>query len=169
MNKKNRLLMLIVIISTILVTTVSISKYKTAVATSGNTKTAVPIINVNSESLNVILNPTKSEQSYIFAVANYTGSKESEVSMEYSIKISNSNNLPLKFELYNYDETTKTERGENLLLDDSTTENVSMLVSGGKQSVKYVLKIKWQQNENNKSYNKEIDYVQINVNSKQID
>lgn len=169
MSKKNKMLLAILIISTIIVTIFSTSKYKTAVATSDKAKTAVPIITINSEPLNISLNPTNGEQSYLFEVANYTGNKESEVSMEYYIKISNSNNLPLKYELYNYDETEKLEIGDNLLSEEGTTESVSMPVSSGKQSAKYMLKIKWEQDEKNKIYNKEIDYVQVSVNSKQID
>jgi len=88
--------------------------------------------------------------------------------MEYSIRINNSKNLPLIFELYDYSEETKTEIGENLLSADNVTSNISMLV-GTKQSNKYILKIKWQEDERDYKYNKEIDYVQINVNSRQMD
>lgn len=168
MNKKNRILLLIVLISTVIVTMVSFSKYKTAVATSDSTRTAVPIITMNSEPLNLSINPAENEQSYVFEIANYSGNKESEVSMEYSIRINNSKNLPLIFELYDYNEETKTEIGENLLSADNVTSNISMLV-GTKQSNKYILKIKWQEDERDYKYNKEIDYVQINVNSRQMD
>lgn len=167
MNKKNRILMLIVIVSTIIVTTVSISKYKTAVATNDTARTAVPAITVNAEPLNININPASNEQNYIFEVANYNGDKESEVSMEYSIKINNSKNLPLTFELYNYDENTKAKIGSNLLSQDNVTGNVSMLV-GGKQANKYILKIKWQEDKKDYTYSKEIDYVQIGINSRQM-
>lgn len=167
MNKKNRILMLIVIVSTIIVTTVSISKYKSTVASSDTAKTAVPIITVNADPVNININPASNEQNYIFEVANYNGDKESEVSMEYSIKINNSKNLPLTFELYNYDENRKAEIGSNLLSQDNITGNVSMLV-GGKQSNKYMLKIKWQEDKRDYTYSKEIDYVQIGINSRQM-
>lgn len=167
MNTKNRILMLIVIVSTIIVTTVSISKYRSTVASSDTARTAVPIITVNAEPLNININPVNNEQRYIFEVANFNESKESEVSMEYSIKINNSRNLPLTFELYNYDEATNAEIGNNLLSQDNITGTVSMLV-GGKQSNKYILKIKWKEEKKDYLYSKEIDYIQIGINSRQM-
>lgn len=170
MNKKNRKLFLLAIITTIIVTAWSISKYKATTATSDATRTAMPVINLNESNtdLNFEINPVNNIQNYVFEVTNYSGNNESEVSMEYNIKLSNSKNLPLNYSIYKYNKETKKEEGENLLLENNITERFCMQV-GSKQTDTYILKIEWKEGENSYLYSKEIDYIQISVNSRQID
>lgn len=155
-----------VIITTIIVTTFTLSKYETTTAGSDNTRTAIPIITMSSDTLDLKLDPENNEQDYIFKVSNYNEQNQTEVSMEYNLQIKSLSNLPLDFELYEYDASNNTAIGENLLTNN-VTENVTTKV-GEKTQNTYLLKIKWREAETNYLFSQEIDYVQIILNSRQV-
>lgn len=181
MNRKNKVLLFAVIITTIIITTFALSKYKSTMFSKSSASPAIPVISLISNTLNVDLkiNPVNKEQDYIFKVSNYesndkvltagTTSSEiiSEVAMKYVLQLKTLNILPLKFELYNYDEDNKIISGENLLTDNKTK---SVVMDFNKKEVQtYMLKVKWKDGNDNYLYSKEIDCVQLVLNSEQVD
>ena len=131
---------------------------------SDSVQVAVPIINLEENVLDVRINPTDTEKDYVFKVSNKEEDKKSEVSMQYTLEIKNTNNLPLKFELYNY--ANGAIVGENLL-SNNKTQIIPLKLNDEEQG--YQLKIKWNQENKNYQYAKVIDYVQIVLDSSQID
>lgn len=168
MNQKTKYLFLAVLITTIIVTAFTLSRYRTTVFSKSSAKVATPVINLSNDTLNIEINPVQNLQSYVFEVSNYEDENESEVSMVYNLQIKTANALPLEFELYNYDETTNAETGNNLLVTNNTTDEIEMK-EGQKRTNKYILKIKWKEDQKNYLYSKEIDYIQLVLNSHQAD
>ncbi len=178
MNKKNKILLLAVIITTIIVATFAFSKYQSTMASKSNASPAIPVISLTSNILNVDLevNPIE-EQNYIFKVSNYDDMKnnktdttvenKSEVTMQYTLQLKNLDILPLEFELYEYDEEKSEISGENLLANNITEKII--MDSKEKNTKTYMLKIKWEENKENYLYSKEIDRVQLILNSEQVD
>ena len=143
------------------------------------------------EAVRTLTSPVDKEKDYIFQVANYTTQKDdeieiqsldlstenassintsetiSEVTMQYNLQIKKSNILPLEFELYNYDENTNKAVGENLLTN--SISNNATIGFGEKQTQTYILKIKWKDGKDNYLYSKEIDCLQLVLNSEQVD
>ena len=158
------ILLLLCIITSIILVSVSISKYKNVMSVSDSVQVAVPIINLEENVLDVRINPTDTEKDYVFKVSNKEEDKKSEVSMQYTLEIKNTNNLPLKFELYNY--ANGAIVGENLL-SNNKTQIIPLKLNDEEQG--YQLKIKWNQESKNYQYAKVIDYVQIVLDSSQID
>ncbi len=158
------ILLLLCIITSIILVSVSISKYKNVMSVSDSVQVAVPIINLEENVLDVRINPTDTEKDYVFKVSNKEEDKKSEVSMQYTLEIKNTNNLPLKFELYNY--ANGAIVGENLL-SNNKTQIIPLKLNDEEQG--YQLKIKWNQENKNYQYAKVIDYVQIVLDSSQID
>lgn len=165
MNKKTKRLFLAVLITTIIVTTLALSKYKTASASKDRARIATPVISLSSNLLDIgiEISPYKDVADYVFEVSNYDEQKESEVSMEYTLQVKTSKSLPLEFELYNYDDESKT----NLLIGDSTDK--IQMYADQKTNKKYGLKIKWNENQKNYLYADEIDYIQLVLNGEQVD
>lgn len=162
--KPINILILLCIITSIILVSVSISKYQDVVTGSNLAQIAVPIINLEENVLDVKINPTDTEKNYVFKVSNKEEDKKSDVSMQYTLEVKNTNNLPLEFELYNY--ANGGIDGENLL-SDNKTQAIPLKLNNGEQE--YQLKIKWNQENKNYQYAKVIDYVQIVLNSSQID
>lgn len=158
------ILLLLCIITSIILVSVSISKYKNVMSVSDSVQVAVPIINLEENVLDVRINPTDTEKDYVFKVSNKEEDKKSEVSMQYTLEIKNTNNLPLKFELYNY--ANGAIVGEKLL-SNNKTQIIPLKLNDEEQE--YQLKIKWNQENKNYQYAKVIDYVQIVLDSSQID
>ena len=125
---------------------------------------AVPIINLEENTLDININPNDLEKEYVFKVSNKEEDKISEVAMEYTLEINNANNLPVEFELY----SCKSGVTDNTnLLDNNKTSKIKLGLNDEEQE--YKLKIKWNQESKNYQYAKVIDYVQIVLNSSQID
>lgn len=164
MDNRNKKLFLVVLITIIISTTLSVSSYKTESLSKDKARVAIPVITLSSNLLNIAIeiNPLKEIPDYFFEVSNYDEQKETEVSMEYNLQIKTSNSLPLEFEIYNYYDTNKT----NLLVNNSTNK-IKMNV--GQKNNKYGLKIRWKENQKNYLYSQEIDYIQLVLNSEQID
>ena len=158
------ILLLLCIITSIILVSVSISKYKNVMSVSDSVQVAVPIINLEENVLDVRINPTDTEKDYVFKVSNKEEDKKSEVSMQYTIQIKTLDNLPLEFELYKYE---NGQIGTTNLLTNNITQNIPMKL--GSAEHEYQLKIKWQDNSNDYKYAKVVDYVQINLKSEQMD
>lgn len=163
----SKTIIILVVITTIIVTVFTLSKYQATSAGSDKTRVAVPMITLSSDILELKLNPVNNEQDYIFNVSNYDEQSKTEVTMKYNLQIKSLSNLPLDFELYAYDVENQSQTGQNLLTGN-VTENMTMGVNE-QVAHTYLLKIKWRENETNYLFSQEIDYVQIVLSGNQID
>lgn len=156
------------IVTTIMVTILTLSKYKTTTAKESSAKVAFPAIDLLSdEILDVDINPTTEDKELIFAVTNTEEEKRTEVAMNYTVKIESLSNLPLEFELYTYDNNTKGT--ENLLQGNGNiTDDINFNFNEDKTDT-YMLIIKWKEGQTDYRYNHTIDYVQIVINGVQVD
>lgn len=169
MNKKNKRLFVAVIITSMMIIIMAISKYKTTKALKDtDTKIATPIVTFTLKELEIQLDPTHKEKTYEFEVSNYNEQTESEVSMNYNIEIETAGNLPITFELYDYDENGNQNTSNLLAINGNMTQDKKLEV-GSKTKDKYILKMIWNENETNYLYSKEIDFVNVKLNSEQID
>lgn len=163
-------LIFLFIITTIIVTILTLAKYKSTIATEESSiKVAFPAIDLLSdEVLDVDINPTTREKEFIFAVANTEGEKRTQVSMKYTIQINTLSNLPLEFELYTYEDSVK---GEHDLLNGngSITDYIEFDSLDSDLQDMYMLIIKWKEGQTDYRYNHTIDYVQIVINGVQVD
>ena len=160
--KPINILFLLCIITAVVLVSLSVAKFKNAVSGIDSSQVAVPIINLTVNVLDIKMNPNDKEKEYVFKVSNKDENKTSEVSMEYTLEIKNTNNLPLEFELYKNGNTEDVN-----LLTNNKTQSIKLNLNDEEQE--YKLKIKWNQENRNYQYAKVIDYVQIVLNSSQID
>ena len=166
-ERKLKNLIMLCIFTTIIVTTLTLSKYKSSIAGNSNAKVATPIINISAENpvIAVKINPIQSENIYEFSVSNIKDDKKSEVSMEYTIQIESLRNLPLCYELYRIEDENETE--DLFEQNGDITETIQMNLEESKHT--YKLKIKWKEDEQSYLYAQTIDYIQIKINSSQVD
>ena len=166
-SKQNNMpkLIFLCLITTIIVTTLTLSKYESTLAGNSNAIVAVPVMDLSTNTISLNINPIDEEKIYTFSVANIKDKQQSEVSMKYTIQIQSLENLPLEFELY---AETDTRREKNLLSGNGKiTDPIVMGLEEEKHT--YNLKIKWRELEDSYLYSQTIDYVQIVLNSEQID
>ena len=96
------------IITTIIVTILSFSKYNATIAGNTNTKVAVPVITFEEKTaiFDITASPSMTTKEYIFYVSNSSESLKTGITMEYTIGVESLGNLPLEFELYTYENET---------------------------------------------------------------
>ncbi len=88
MNKKNKRLFGAVVVTSIIIIIIAISKYKTTMALKDtNTKVATHIVTFTSNELEIQLDPVNKEKTYEFEVSNYSEETESEILMGYNLEI----------------------------------------------------------------------------------
>lgn len=179
-DKKLRLetLTFFCLITTIIVTALTLSKYETTTAGNDNAVVAIPIISLSvsqSNTSNIKISPNIKEQEYIISVSNTEELIRTEVAMEYTLTVKSLGNLPLEFELYEceYDESTKglQETGVNLFTENGSSTSSIKIDIENDTTQNYKLKIKWQENSDSTSYkySNTLDYVQIVLDSNQVD
>jgi hypothetical protein len=159
------------LITTIIISIITLSKYKSEVKGSDSATVATPCIYLDSSKvLEISLNPTAEAKEYVFSVSNSKDNSSSEVSMAYKIQIETMNNLPLDFELYTYDNGVV---GTDNLFENNgsiTKDAVKFEVSDNQTVTNtYKLIIKWRENNTSYKFNQVEDYIKIVVNSTQID
>ena len=163
-DKSIKALILLWIVTLIILSATSISKYKNVMIGNDSARVATPIINLEENILDIKISPNDEEKNYIFKVSNKEGDRTSEASMQYTLEIKNANNLPIEFELYNY----KNGIADNTnLLEDNKTKTIPLKLND--EEHEYQLKIKWNKEDRDYQYSRVIDYVQIILNSTQID
>jgi len=153
----------LLIITTIIVVCLSFSKYYSTIAGIKTTKVAVPIINMEGTIILEDLAPGK-ENAYEFSINN---GKENatETTMKYKIKIETQKDLPLIITLHEQNGVTLSEN----LLDDAMTTAENIMTTEEIITKNYVLKVKWDDNYKSYKYASEIDYINIIVDSEQVD
>lgn len=99
-------------------------------------------------------------KSYTFAVKNFDETRRNEVALTYDIKVIKSDNIPVSVTLY------KNGVEENILNSELTSLNNEMgfIVN---QTDTYVLNIVWDITDNGYEYSDLVDYLDVDINSKQ--
>lgn len=177
-NKTNMavpsLAIIITIITIVLFTSFSLSKYKTTSTGSSGGRVAQYVLKINEDStVNIPITDIKpnSSQEYYFEIINEENGKKNEVTLEYTIELENIANLPLEFTMYKYNEETK--QYEEIKLNANITDKIKMMADESKNH-KYKIEIKWKDNNGEATYDsykysKTLDYIKIIVNAKQVD
>ena len=161
-------LLFIYVVTTIVVTVVSFSKYVTTVSRENVAKVAAMATNVSVDmSIPKDAYPGF-ETVYPIVLTNKEGDRVCDVAQKYSIKISREDiiNIPLEFALYK-DEycTVPLSKDEN----DAYTDTDFYFDAGIEQTKNVYLKIVWPEEYNAEYYAFEIGYFSINIIGEQID
>lgn len=173
----------ILIITTIISSMLSISRYRSSVDMDDTALIAVPVLESTTVNLTNI-HPAMQPKEYELVVKNFKNLSKvlennlventevvTEVNMSYKIHIEQLGNLPLKIEIYNSENGEKN--GANLLLNgENILETKDIQVPINKTEQKYKLIISWDTSDNkylDYKYNGEISYIKIDVNSVQVD
>lgn len=179
MNKRRikspKLLIFFTFITMLIVTFLSLSKYRSTIAGSSTGRVAKYVLGISKNNIiNIPIEPVEpnNSQEFYFEISNETeNKKKNEVTLKYNIELENMANLPLEFKLYKYNEDS-TEYDE-LRLNSNVTDNINISASD-KINHKYKLELKWKKNTENSNYDsykysKTIDYIKIIVNAAQVD
>lgn len=144
------------------------SRYVSAAEGTITLEIAKPIVKSGIESLDVMLgefNPGETK-TYNFSITNFIDDDHiNDVSMYYHFEITNTNNLPVKYELYKNNDTSRN------LLNSNNISSVNLLNHTEKQTDSYSLKITFIDDVScgyNYEYNNLIDGLFINVISEQV-
>ena len=179
MNKKRikstKLLIFFTFITMLIVTFLSLSKYRSTIAGSNTGRVAKYVLGISSNNtISVPIKPVtpNNSQDFYFELSNGTENEnQNEVTLRYTIELENMANLPLEFKLYKMNENTAEY--DELKLNSNITDyiNISAL---DKTNHKYKLEIKWKENTEKLNYDsykyrKTIDYIKIIVNAVQVD
>lgn len=161
-------LMFIYLITTVIVTVVSLSKYVTTVSRTNVAKVATMATNVSVDmSIPKDAYPGY-EIVYPIVLTNKEGDRICEVSQKYTINISQEDiiNIPLEFNLYE-DEycTKKIEKDEN----GNYSSDEFIFGTESEETKTFYLKIVWPEKYNEEYYAFEIGYFSINIKAEQID
>ena len=169
--KSPKLLIFFTFITMLIVTFISLSKYRSTIAGSSTGRVAKYVLGISTNNIiSIPVAPVEPNniQEFYFELNN---EEENEVTLKYNIELENMANLPLEFKLYKYNENS-TEYDE-LKLNSNVTDDISISASD-KINHKYKLEIKWKENTENSNYDsykysKTIDYIKIVVNAVQVD
>ena len=115
-----------------------------------------------------------SSAEYALSVANYSGARTSEVTLNYNLEVATAGNLPLQFTLYSVsDNGQRSEIGsfaESSTEKEHTFPKADMAFEAGTQAEhKYVLDMQWDGSTDAAGYANIPDYIRININVEQAD
>jgi len=169
--------LLCVLFACLLVFGTTNARFQTTGIGTGSAQAAVA---VNSQiDLTSVLKSMKpgEEKRIIFTVNNYSGNGErkvSEVAQEYSITMTTTGNLPLKYQLLADNVAQDNpDTGSYVDVEHSAEESFQVIWNGGylPHSVQtehtYELIVTWPETENQGSYADEIDLITLTVDAKQ--
>lgn len=174
-NKKIKIKMLrlnqiffLVVITTIIVSILSFARYRTTISGENVASIAVPVITLSDNVLELEnLRPNTNFEYDFYVTTKYDG-KVSDVTMEYDLELIKYSNIPLKVQLYKRDDEQNTLQ-ECVLNDENRTEK--RIISFGEndgQTHNYKITIMWDGTDNDYRYNLETEYIEIKLNSTQI-
>lgn len=156
------------------------ARFQTTGIGTGSAQAAAVAVAVNSQiDLTSVLKSMKpgEEKRIIFTVNNYSGNGErkvSEVAQEYSITMTTTGNLPLKYQLLlDNGSQDNPDTGSYVDVEHSAEEAFRVIWNGGylPHSVQtehtYELIVTWPETENQGSYADEIDLITLTVDAKQ--
>lgn len=159
---------LLLIITTIIASILSVSKFRLTINKNSNTTIAIPILGSQTINLEKQVYPDMTPIEYDLIVENSNlNGKKSEVNLSYTIEVQNMGVIPLKIAIYKSVNNQPT--GENLLTDGITTPE-KMLI--WQSNHKYKLIISWDdtnEDYNSYKYSGETNYLKIDINAVQVD
>ena len=159
----------LVFITTILVVSISLSKFTSTLSNSDSVSVALFANEVTTtHSLNQKLYPGSDALIIPIMVTNKENGKICEVSENFVIEIKNNENenIPLEFGLY------KDSNCTNPILKNANgyyTDNEFKFIKGIEDNKMYYLKVNWPSNYNDSAYAFEVDYLIIKFIITQID
>lgn len=112
------------------------------------------------------------------AVSNAKGDKVSEVAQSYEIEVVTAGNLPLHFELHKADGSGKADTSVIDSFDESSSKSrytftvpaaSTTFEAGASRTDYYQIRVSWPSEYNRASWSNIPDFVQVNINVKQID
>ena len=145
--KSPKLLIFFTFITMLIVTFLSLSKYKSTIAGSSTGRVAKYVLGISTNNIISIpvspVEPNNSQEFYFELSNEEENEKQNEVTLKYNIELENMANLPLEFKLYKYNENS-AEYNE-LKLNSNVTDSININASD-KINHKYKLEIKWKEN-----------------------
>ena len=161
-------LLFIYVVTTIIVSVVSFSRYVTTVSRESVTKVAAMANNLSVDMSIPNSAYPGFETVYPIVISNKEEDRVCEVAQKYSIKIIRENNIniPLEFALYKDEYCTIpiSKNEDNMYVDDDF-----YFEAGVEQTQNVYLKIVWPEEQNSEYYAFEIGYFSINIIGEQID
>lgn len=157
----------------VLFSTVTLSKYMTQVTGSSSAAVAGVSLEINNSTTPIDISNLSpgTSTSYTFSVVNFKDNQVSDVTLDYTVRVSTTGNLPITYTLAPADDEASTE---NLVTTTNTNEGTGsqtwtggVLAGGEKVTHSYKLTATWAVGEYDISYMNEIDAVEIVVDATQ--
>lgn len=160
------------------ITPIAFSRYETTAKSNASVDLAFYLIDDNYYTDNIKLLdlvPRSEPYTFTFSVSNYNNSKVADTNIEYDLNLRTTTNIPLNYELYlNGDYTNNIIIDDNTAADEDgtyfrtlTTEKRTMYYSNNTRNL-YTLYVYFPIDYTSKEYANLIEYVEINIDSKQI-
>lgn len=160
------------------ITPIAFSRYETTATSNANVDLAFYLLDDNYYTNNIKLldlTPRSEPYTFTFSVSNYNSSRAADTNIEYDLTLRTTTNIPLNYELYlNGDYTTNLITSDNTVADDDgtyfrtlTTEKKILYYTTNTRNL-YTLYVYFPAEYNGAEYSNLIEYVEINVDSKQV-
>lgn len=180
-NKINLLIIILLILLKLL--PVTLSRYESNATGETNTNIAYYLLEPNYYTDNIKLNTLGIQQEpyvYNFTISNFNENNHSEVDLTYILSIVTTTNIPLRYELYENEDYTSTNK-TNLITTNNTviepdsygtyfqtiTMNEEEMLYSEDVTNSYTLLIYYDGNNANSKYQDTIEGVRIIIDSKQ--
>lgn len=117
--------------------------------------------------------PRTEKYTYTFSVANYEGDNRTETSLDYTIQLKTTTNLPLNFRILKQGETTNRITSSDAVADDDGTYFKYIIATGDtfgfneNEEHFYQIEIEFPEEYNSSEYEGIVEYLQLTVNSTQ--
>lgn len=157
----------IFILTAILTSYISASKYSATANASSEAKIAMPVLSSKVISLENVY-PDMASKEYPLEIYGSDETYNNQVTLEYTIKITNEGNIPLKIELY------KTDKINDEIIETKVKETDKITMPAKNETHTYNLKISWdstlqEPKYNNYIFNGETNYIKIDIDGNQVD
>jgi len=153
-----------------------LAKYRSTATTQADVDLAYYFVKVDNISQDLKLEsilPRAEKYTYSFSVANYDGTSRTETSLDYTIEIKTTTNLPLNFSIYKQGETTNRITSADVEPDDDGTLFKYIIATGDSFGFSeneidyYQIEIEFPEKYNSSEYEGIIEYLQLTVYSTQ--
>lgn len=117
--------------------------------------------------------PRSEKYTYSFSVANYDGDNRTETSLDYTIQLKTTTNLPLNFKIFKQGETTNRITSSEPIADDDGTYFKYITATGDSFGFNeneehfYQIEIEFPEEYNSSQYEGMVEYLQLTVYSTQ--
>lgn len=182
-NKKkflffNRITIIVLILLVLLVLIkFTLASFETSGEGEAVSSVAFYVVDVGSQTQNLILSDVKPDDTdnyYSISVSNFASNKVSEVSLEYSLSIKTTTNIPITYSLYKNDDSTNILGDREVITDNDKmyffkyNSISSSFDKGVKKTDNYKLVINFPSDYNSEDYQDLIDNITISVDAKQV-